>query len=83
MLNIQLNDILMIYGSKCIQRFKSPFHFHPTAICIGESQEEKTGEARGSQKKEKTRDCGSKREEQHERKGGEIREKELMDFLSE
>lgn len=28
-------------------------------------------------------ECGSEREEQRERRGGEIREKKLMDFLSE
>lgn len=47
---------------------------------MGEAQKEKKGEER-DQRIEGV--VARRREEQCERRGGEIREKELMDFLSE
>lgn len=75
-----LDDIQMIYNSTRVSEGGIPLYVHLTSICIGESQEEKRKER--SEIRE-LRESGSEREEQFERRGGEIREKELMDFLSE
>lgn len=70
------HDMLMNQNSTSVSTGDIPLYIFPTSICIGKSQKERN-------KREVRSEWGDEREEQNERRGGEIREKELMDFLSE